>query len=119
MLNAEIRGGMACCCDISDQEVMCVSDINDLEPSACIVECQPYFRLRFQACPSNETCFFAEDITVPYFSSTFDTSLILIQSPFNQSELETFNQVRTCNCTIIKTTQIFKSYVHVVYSVIA
>ena len=85
-----------------------MSDISDLEPSNCTVECQPYFRLRFQACPFNETCFFAENITASY---PFNTNLIIIQFLFNQSELDMFNQVRTCNCIINKTIQVFKLYV--------
>ena len=90
------NNGMYCCCDGD-----CMEGAFDKSKTShmCGAMCQPYFVLHFKACPSSGTCLIAKNITVPEeFTSVI--SAFIVQIPFNQSELEMYNQVRLCNCTM-------------------
>ena len=91
VFNAEIRGGQYCCCDQTMPP--CNDTIMALSTTACNTACHPYFMIYFQPCPSIETCCFAKLYNFPgdFIAAT---SSFVIQTPFSQSELETYNQVR-------------------------
>ena len=97
LFNVEIRDGHYCCCD--QLSPSCEHSIACLNATKCSSRCSPYFVLRFQACPTAATCFVTKTINVNGKDAESVLSLLLIQVPFNQSELETYNQVRICNYT--------------------
>ena len=108
MFNAEIRNDMYCCCD--DPDTQCRGNIHDLGSTTCsnaVYMCHPYFLVYFQACPSVEKCYVAKTINVTGVDLTSVISSFLIQIPFNQSELETYNQVRIFNCILNKIIYIY------------
>ena len=88
MHNIVLKDNMYCCCDGGCFE----GSANTLNSKdQCDTTCQPYFVLHFEACSSNET-YIAKNIT---FSGEFTS--VMIQIPFNQSELKMYNRVRICN----------------------
>ena len=98
LYNAEIRENKYCCCDVQSREIPCGETIAAVINAQCPTVCLPYFVVHFQACPSIETCYIAKTINVSV-EPTSVISSILFQIPFNQSQLEMYNQVRIlCNC---------------------
>ena len=108
--NVEFRDEGYCCCDIAHELVNCADSITKLSFNNCSVECQPYFVLHFQACPTATTCYVTKTTNFTVFvvdpNSVLRVSSLLIQIPFNQSELETYNQVSRHTSIMLERTQI-------------
>ena len=100
--NAEIRNDMYCCCDTPDRVTPCGESTDAVKAATCAPKCDPYYVVHFQACPSIEACYVAKTFNITIDLSS-EISSFLFQIPFNQSELETYNQVRIWNCLMNNT----------------
>ena len=110
LYNVEFRDEGYCCCDTAHELVNCAENITKLSFNNCTAECRPYFVLHFQACPTVATCYVTKTtnftVLVVDPNSVLRESSLLIQIPFNQSELETYSQVSTHTSIMLETTQI-------------
>ena len=94
IINAEIRNGIYCCCDIPQP---CEANVASLQSSDCSIECSPYIDVYLQVCYLNDTC----SSYSPKGSLTLDNFLITSISPllippnFQQTILDNINYVST------------------------
>ena len=92
MYNSEVRFGNYCCCDEPDSP--CVETLETLQK--CPIACDPFFNVHFQQCQPYKNCSILSKSFFFSFDSTSEVSPLLVQIPFNQSDLELYNQVRIC-----------------------
>ena len=103
IVNAEIRNDMYCCCDSPVTVTPCGERTDAVNATICALKkCQPYYMVYIQACPSIEACYAAKTFNIPIDLSS-EISSFLFQIPFNQFELETYNQVTIWNCLMNNT----------------
>ena len=103
MFNSTIKFGNYCCCDDPDSS-SCVKVLETLQE--CQTACDLHFSLDFKHCTTNTSCFILPESIDLSFDNTFQMSSVIFQIPFNESDLERYNQVRICSYIISKSATI-------------
>ena len=108
LYNAEFRNGREyCCCDISYLDVPCVTNLTDLNVTACTSECEPYFEIRFEVCFADGTySVMKNEIACKDNIPSTCISPLLVQLYSNESIIGSISNVSTkktlLNCTNIQ-----------------
>ena len=119
LYNAEFRNGKEyCCCDITYLVVPCVADLTDLDVTACISECQPYFEMRFEVCFADGTCSNMKNETADIDNIlSICISPLLVQFHSKQSMIDNITSVsakrkilKTCMCVLLINRLLIRQY---------
>ena len=96
MYNSKIKFGQYCCCDPLDSSP-CVKTLEI--PLNCSTACDLLFSVHFDHCTytPNKTCTVLTKPIEFSFDPTLEIRPFLLQIPFNQLDLELYNQVRICS----------------------